>query len=156
MSNVNPIPENYSRLSPYLAVQGAQEAIEFYQKIFGFKERLRMPGPGGQIMHAEMQLGDSVLMLADEFPDMGHLGPKAIGGSPVTLSVYVTDVDQTIQKAVDAGAKLLQEVKDQFYGDRTGMVEDPFGHRWHVTTHIEDVPPEEMEQRMAKQMESSS
>ena len=150
MSDVKPIPENYSRMSPYLAVQDAMQAMDFYKKIFGFEERMRMPGPAGKIMHAEMQLGDSVLMLADEFPEMGHLSPKTLGGSPVTLSIYVKDADEVVKNAQEAGAKLLREVADQFYGDRAGMVEDPFGHRWHVATHVEDVPPEEMMKRMEK------
>ncbi len=150
MPSVQAIPENYSRLSPYLAVQGAVQAIEFYTKIFGFEERMRMPGPDGKIMHAELQLGDSVLMLAEEMPDCGNKSPQTLGGSPVILSIYVNNVDEVAKGAVAAGAKTVREVADQFYGDRSGVLSDPFGHIWNIATHIEDVSPEEMTQRMAK------
>jgi PhnB protein len=113
---------------------------------------MRMPGPDGKIGHAELELGDSLIMLADEFPDMGHLGPKALGGTPVTISVYVEDVDDVFQRALNEGAKELRPVENQFYGDRSGQFEDPFGHRWSVATHVEDVPPEAMRERAAEAM----
>ncbi len=147
---VNPIPEGYPQVTPYLCVDGAAAAIEFYGRVFAASERMRMPAPDGRIGHAELQLGDSVIMLADEFPDAEFRSPKSVGGTPVMLSVYVEDVDDVFRRAVEAGAKALREVEDQFYGDRTGAFEDPFGHRWTVATHVEDVPPEEMEKRMAE------
>jgi len=150
---VKPIPEGYPRVSPYLAVDGAAKAIDFYVEVFGGKERMRMPGPDGKIGHAEVELGDSVIMLADEFPDMGHKGPKSLGGTPISLAVYVEDVDKVVDHAVTKGATILQPVEDKFYGDRAGMIEDPFGHHWSVMTHIEDVPPEEMGERAAKAMQ---
>ena len=152
MSTVDPIPAGYPRLSPYLAVAGAAEAIEFYVKVFGATERMRLAGPDGRIGHAELEFGDSLLMLADEFPDMDARGPKSVGGTPVTISLYVEDVDQVFERALEAGAKELRAVEDQFYGDRSGQFEDPFGHHWSVATHVEDVPPEEMEQRAAAAM----
>ncbi len=155
MTDVKPIPDNYPQVSPYLHVDGAAEAISFYEKVLGATERMRMPSPGGKIGHAELQLGDSVIMLADEFPDMGIRGPAAVGGSPVTIGVYVEDVDSVYQKALDAGAKSLRDLENQFYGDRTAQFEDPFGHRWSISTHIEDVPPDEMERRAAEMMEDS-
>jgi PhnB protein len=144
---VKPIPEGYNAVTPYLIVDGAAAAIEFYKKIFGAKEVMRMPAPGGRIGHAEVKIGDSVVMLADENPDMNARSPKAVGGSPISLLVYVEDVDKTVDRAVAAGAKLKRPVADQFYGDRTGGIEDPFGHQWYVATHIEDVSPEEMQKR---------
>jgi PhnB protein len=148
MAAVKPIPDGYPRVSPYLYVDGAAAAIEFYGKVFGAKERVRMPMPGGRVGHAELEIGDSLIMLADEAPDMDARGPKAIGGSPVTLSIYVEDVDSVIDRAVAAGATSVRPVKDQFYGDRSGLFEDPFGHRWNVATHVEDVTPEDMGKRM--------
>jgi PhnB protein len=145
---VNPIPTTYPRLMPYLAVAGAAEAIAFYKEMFGATERMRMPGPDGKVAHAELQLGESVLMLADEFPEMNHVGPKRLGGSPVTLTVYVENVDQVVARATAKGAKILQPVENKFYGDRAGQIEDPWGHRWSVMTHVEDVTPEEMMRRM--------
>jgi PhnB protein len=152
MAKVKPIPEGYPRVTPYLHVDGATRAIEFYSKVFGATERMRMPAPGGKIGHAELQIGDSVIMLADEFPDMNVRGPKAIGGTPVTVMVYVEDVDQAFDRAIKAGAKEIRPVMDQFYGDRSGEFEDPFGHRWNVATHVEDVPPDEMAKRAATVM----
>jgi PhnB protein len=152
MANVKPIPDGYPQVSPYLCVDGANAAIEFYGKVFGATERMRMPAPDGRIGHAELQIGDAVIMLADEFPEMGAQSPKAIGGSPVTIMVYVEDVDAVFDRAVNAGAKVLQPVEDKFYGDRSGQFEDPFGHRWSVETHIEDVSPEEMSRRAAAEM----
>ncbi len=147
MSPVKPIPAGYPRVSPYLSVDGAAAAIDFYKKVLGATERMRMDAPDGRIGHAELQLGDSVVMLADEYPEMKIVGPKKVGGTPVTISVYVEDVDATFKAALDAGAKELRPLTDEFYGDRIGQFEDPFGHRWSVATHIEDVSPEEMAKR---------
>lgn len=149
---VDPIPDKYPQVMPYLHVDGAAEAIAFYEKVFGAHERMRMPDPSGKIGHAELVLGDAVIMLADEYPDMGIRGPAAFGGSPVTISVYVEDVDEVFQRAIDGGAKPVRDVETQFYGDRSGQFEDPFGHRWSVATHVEDVPPEEMQRRAAESM----
>jgi PhnB protein len=149
MANVKPIPDEYPRVTPYLIVDGASAAIEFYERVFGATERMRLPGPDGKLGHAELQLGDSMIMLADEYPEMDQRSPKTIGGTPVTLSVYVEDVDDTFDRAVQAGAKALRPVELQFYGDRAGQFEDPFGHRWSIATHVEDVPPEEMAKRAA-------
>jgi len=149
---VQPIPDNYPRVSPYLRVDGGAAAIDFYTSVFGFTERGRMPGPDGRLGHAELELGDSLVMLADEFPEMGQVGPQKIGGSPVTISIYVEDVDAVVAKAVDAGATVVAPAGDQFYGDRLGVVQDPFGHVWSVASHIEDVSPEEMERRAAETM----
>ncbi|MDP8937891.1 MAG: VOC family protein [Actinomycetota bacterium] len=152
MASAQPIPEGYPRVTPYLHVDGAAAAIEFYGAVFGATERVRMPAPEGKIGHAEIQLGDSVIMLADEMPEMDIRGPKTIGGSPVTLSVYVEDVDDVFDRAVNAGATALRAVETQFYGDRSGQFEDPFGHRWNVASHVEDVSPEEMTRRAAEMM----
>jgi PhnB protein len=149
MAKVDPIPDGYPRVTPYLCIDGASAAIDFYGKIFGATERMRMPTPDGKIGHAELLIGDSVLMLSDEFPDMGIRSPGAVGGTSVTLSVYVEDVDATFDRAVNEGATALRPVEDQFYGDRSGQFEDPFGHRWNVATHVEDVAPEEMAKRAA-------
>ena len=150
MADVKPIPDGYPQVTPYLIVDGAAAAIDFYTRVLGAEERVRMPGPDGKIGHAELALGDSIIMLADEHPDIGFRGPKAIGGTPVTIAVYVESVDDVFAKALDAGAKSLREVEDQFYGDRSGQFEDPFGHRWNISTHVEDVSPEEMEKRAAE------
>jgi len=147
MAKVKPIPDGYPQVTPYLVVDGADKAIEFYEKVLGTKERMRMGGPDGKVGHAELQLGDSLIMLADEFPDMGAQGPRSLGGSPVTISIYVEDVDEVFDKAVKAGAKSVRPVENQFYGDRVGQFEDPFGHRWSIATHVEDVSPEEMAKR---------
>ena len=152
MAKVKTIPDGYPRVTPYLHVDGASAAIEFYSRVFGATERMRMPAPGGKVGHAELQIGDSLIMLADEFPDMGVRGPRAIGGTPVTVMVYVEDVDQTFDRAVKAGAKTLRAVQNQFYGDRSGEFEDPFGHRWNVATHVEDVAPDELAKRAAAVM----
>ena len=149
---VKPIPDGYPQVTPYLFVDDAAAAIEFYASVFGATERLRMPAPGGRIGHAELQLGDSLLMVADEFPEMGGRSPRTVGGSPVIVSVYVEDVDAVFERAVQAGATALRPVEDQFYGDRTAQLEDPFGHQWSVATHVEDVPPDEMERRVAQAM----
>ena len=147
--SVKPIPDGYPRVSPSLAIAGAADALEFYVKILGATERLRFEGPPGHIAHAEIQIGDSVIMLADEYPEMGFVGPSTMGGTPVTLGVYVEDVDATFAAALEAGATELRGVEDQFYGDRNGVFEDPWGHRWSVATHVEDVSEEEMHKRMA-------
>jgi PhnB protein len=150
--SVNPIPDGYPRVCPYLAVDGAGKAIDFYKEVLGATERMRMGGPDGKVGHAELALGDSVIMLADAFPDMGMLSPKSVGGSPVTIHVYVDDVDATFDRALKAGAKSLQPVEDKFYGDRSGAFEDPFGHRWDVSSHVEDVAPDEMAKRASAMM----
>jgi PhnB protein len=144
---VKPIPDGYPRVSPYLVVDGAQKAIEFYTTVLGFAERMRMPGPDGRIGHAELQLDDSVVMLADEFPEVGAKSPSAYGGSPVSLSVYVEDVDATFERATESGATVVRPLENQFYGDRSATFDDPFGHRWTIHTHVEDVSPEEMARR---------
>jgi len=146
---VKPIPEGYGAVTPYLIVDGAARAIEFYKQAFGAEEIFRMESSGGRVGHAEIKIGDSHLMLADEHPEMGARGPRSFGGSPISLALYVEDVDATVNRAVEAGAKLTRPVANQFYGDRTGGVEDPFGHAWYVATHVEDVSEEEMKKRAA-------
>jgi len=146
---VNPIPDGYHSVTPYLIVNDGARAIEFYKQAFGATELFRMEGPDGRIGHAEIRIGDSHVMLADEHPQMNARSPQSFGGSPVSLMLYVDDVDTTVGRAVEAGAKLTRPVADQFYGDRTGGVEDPFGHAWYVATHVEDVPPEELKKRAA-------
>jgi len=146
-SKVNPIPEGYHTATPYLIVKDAARAIEFYKKAFGAIELMRMTQQDGRIGHAEIKIGDSPIMLADEFPEMGARSPAALGGSPVSVLLYVQDVDAVFNQAVAAGAKVTRPVKDQFYGDRSGGVTDPFGHQWHIATHKEDVTPEEMKRR---------
>lgn len=148
--SVKPVPEGYPRLTPYLYVDGAAAAIDFYRAVFGAVERMRMAGPGGRIGHAELQIGDSVLMLADEHPEMDVLGPHRIGGSPLSIMVYLEDVDAAVERAVGLGAKVVRAVEDKFYGDRSGQIEDPYGHRWVLATHVEDVSPEEMARRAAE------
>jgi PhnB protein len=150
MANVKPIPDGYPQVTPYLIVDDAAGAINFYGNVLGTTERMRMPGPDGRIGHAELQLGDSGIMLADEYPEMSGPSPKSLGGSPVTVSAYVEDVDAAFKRALDAGAKELRPVENQFYGDRSGQFEDPFGHRWSISTHVEDVPPDEMAKRAAE------
>jgi PhnB protein len=152
MANVKPIPEGYPEITPYLAVDSASDAIDFYTTVFGARERMRMQGPGGKVGHAELEIGNSLIMLADEFPDMGNRGPKTIGGTPVTISIYVEDVDDVFDRALAEGATEIRPVENQFYGDRSGQLEDPFGHRWSVATHVEDVPSDEMEKRAAAAM----
>jgi len=144
---VKPIPDGHPAVSPYLIVNGAAGALAFYGKAFGATERFRHSGPDGRIGHAEITIGDSVIMLADEHPEIGARGPKAYGGSAVMLHVYVEDVDAIARQAIAAGAKVVRPVQDQFYGDRSGSFEDPFGHVWHVATHIEDVSAEELSER---------
>jgi len=144
---VKSIPEGYHSVTPYLIIKGAADAIEFYKKAFGATELFRFPAPDGKIGHAEIKIGDSPIMLADEFAEMGYKGPQALGGSPVSLMIYLEDVDTVFNRAVEAGASVKEAVQDKFYGDRTGTLTDPFGHVWHVATHKEDVSMEEMEER---------
>ncbi len=155
-AHVKAIPDGYHAVTPYLIVAGAASAIEFYTKAFGAIELVRMGGPDGKIGHAELLITDSHIMLADEHPGMGALGPRTIGGSPVNLLLYVEDVDAVVSNAVSLGARLTRPVADQFYGDRTGGLEDPFGHNWYVATHKEDVSPEEMKKRSAAAYESGN
>jgi PhnB protein len=152
MADVKPIPDGYPQVTPYLIVDGGEAAIDFYTKVFGATERMRMPSPGGRIGHAELELGEGLIMLADEHPEMEIRGPKSIGGTPVTISVYVEDVDSVVDAAAEAGATITRPVENQFYGDRNGQLEDPFGHRWSIATRVEEVPPEEMEKRAAEAM----
>jgi PhnB protein len=144
---VKPIPDGYHSVTPYLILRGAAEALAFYRRAFGATELMRMEGSNGRVGHAEIRIGDSVVMLADEHPEMGIRGPKSLGGAGVSLLVYVPDVDARFEAAVAAGAKVVRPIKDQFYGDRSGTVEDPFGHVWTIATHVEDVPPDEMARR---------
>jgi PhnB protein len=148
-SAVKPIPEAYQGATPYLCIRGAARAIEFYKQAFGATELMRIAQPDGRVGHAELKIGAALFMLADEFPEMGFRSPQALGGSPVTIHIYVEDVDATATRAVAAGAKLLRPVQDQFYGDRSGQFEDPFGHTWSIATHVEDVSPEDMKKRAA-------
>ncbi len=150
MSDVKPIPEGYPVVSPGLAIDGAAAAIDFYKKIFGASERMRMPGPDGKIAHCELTFGNSLIMVGDPAPDMDFLDPKTVGGTPVNLYVFVEDADAAFGAALAAGAKELTPMTTQFYGDRSGAFEDPWGHRWTVATHVEDVPPDEMDRRMAE------
>ena len=148
-SKVNYKPEGYNSVTPYLIVSDAAKAIEFYKQAFGATEIMRMEAPGGKIGHAEIKIGDSPIMLGDEMPEMGYSSPQALGGTPVTLMIYVEDVDTAAGQAVAAGAQVLKPVADQFYGDRSGSFADPFGHQWHIATHIEDVTQEEVRKRVA-------
>jgi PhnB protein len=150
MANVKPIPEGYHSVTPYLYIKGAAGAIDYYKNVFGAKEHVSMPGPNGRIMHAELQIGDSMIMLADENLQIDAKSPATLGGVASSLLLYVENVDAVTQKAVAAGAKLVRPVQDQFYGDRSGTISDPFGHLWSIATHIEDVSPKEMKKRMAK------
>jgi PhnB protein len=152
MQDVKPIPDGYPRVMPYLSIDGAGAAIDFYVKVFGAKERMRMPGPDGRIGHAELEIGDSVVMLADAFPEMGGQTPKDLGGTAVTMMLYVEDVDAVVERAVGAGATIERPIENQFYGDRAGQIVDPFGHKWFLATHVEDVPPDELEKRAAAAM----
>lgn len=147
--SVKPIPDGYASVTPYLIINGAAQAIDFYKKVFNARERMRMPKPGGKIGHAEIEIGGSVIMLADENPEYNAKGPQTIGGTPVTIHVYVANVDEVYARAVAAGATQLRPVKNQFYGDRSGGFSDPFGHSWYVATHVEDVSEEELQRRMA-------
>jgi PhnB protein len=145
---VKAIPDGYHTITPYLMVRGAAKAIDFYKQAFGAKELVRMPQPDGRVGHAELEIGDSMVMLADEAPGTLIQGPESLGGTAVSLVIYDADVDATFHRAVAAGGKVLRPLADQFYGDRTGTLRDPFGHIWTVATHKEDVSPEEMKKRM--------
>jgi PhnB protein len=147
---VQAIPVGYHNITPYLMVRNAAAAIEFYKKAFNAVELMRFPGPGGKIMHAEVKIGDSPVMLADEMPEEGHVGPQTLGGVGVSMMLYVEDVDTRFAQAIAAGATIKRPVEDQFYGDRTGTLVDPFGHVWSIGTHKEDLSMEELQQRMAK------
>ena len=157
MSKVSPIPKGYHSITPYLVIKGAAQAIDYYKKVFGAKEEVRMNGPDGKVAHAELQIGDSRIMLADENPNMGqgHASAATIGASPISLYLYLPDVDNVVKNAAAAGAKILKPVEDQFYGDRSGFIQDPFGHLWGIATHVEDVSPEEMKERMKKAMQAA-
>ena len=157
MSKVSPIPQGYHSVTPYLVVKGAAQAIEYYKKVFGANEVVHMNSPDGKVGHAELQIGDSRIMLADENPSMGegHTSAATIGGSPISLYLYVPDVDKVFERAVAAGAKTLRPVQDQFYGDRSGFIQDPFGHLWGIATHVEDVSPEQMKERMKKAVQAA-
>jgi PhnB protein len=144
---VKPIPDGYRSVTPYLAVRQAADAIEYYRRAFGAKERMRLTAPDGKVGHAELEIGDSVIMLADEHPEMDFRSPATYGGAAVSLHLYVKDVDASFRKAIDAGGKPVRPVQDQFYGDRSGTLRDPFGHVWHLATHKEDVSPEEIDRR---------
>ena len=146
-----PKPEGYHTATPYLIVKGAAAALDYYKKAFGARETMRFAGPDGTIGHAEIKIGDSPIMLADEHPDMGYRGPQALGGSPVSILLYVEDVDRWFERAIAAGGKVMRPVADQFYGDRTGTLIDPFGHVWSISTHVEDVSLEEMQRRAKAQ-----
>lgn len=141
------IPEGYHTATPYLIIKGAAAALDFYKKAFGATELFRMAGPDGKIGHAEIRIGDSNIMLSDEVSGMGYLSPQTLGGSPISLMLYVPDVDKAFQQALGAGATAQRPVQDQFYGDRSGTLKDPFGHVWTISTHIEDIPPDEMRRR---------
>jgi PhnB protein len=154
MADVQPIPDGYPRVTPYLIVDDGDAAIRFYTEVLGAKERMRMGGPDGKVGHAELEVGDSLIMLADEHPEMGARSPKTVGGSPVSMHVYVEDVDAVFEAALAAGATEKSAVSDKFYGDRSGTFEDPFGHGWSIASHVEDVPPDEMERRAAEVMSS--
>ena len=153
---VKTIPEGYHSVTPHLIVRGAAEAIDFYRKAFGAVELFRFPSPDGKIGHAEIKIGDSAIMMADEHPDMGYKGPLTIGGSPVSLMIYVEDVDTVFNQAVAAGATIKEALEDKFYGDRMGTVTDPFGHVWHISTHKEDVSMDEMQERMKEHTAAAS
>ena len=148
-SKVKAQPDGYHAITPYLVIKGAAAAIEFYKKAFGATELVRMPQPDGRVGHAELKIGDSVVMMADEFPEMETVGPQTLGNSPVGLLLYVDNADAVFAKAVSLGAKVKKPLADQFYGDRNGTLEDPFGHKWTIGSHVEDVSPEEIKRRMA-------
>jgi PhnB protein len=153
---VKPIPEGYHTLTPYLAVEDAAEAIEYYKRAFGAKERLRMETPDGSIGHAELEIGDSLVMLSDEFPQGSTRSPKELGGTCAGVFLYVEDADAVVKRAVDAGATVTMEVADQFWGDRFGSITDPFGHSWSIATHVEDVTPEQIAERAKAAMAAMS
>lgn len=147
---VAPIPKGYHSVTPYMVMQNAQKAIDFYQKVFGAKTMMKMDKPGGKIGHAELKIGDAKIMLCDEFPEMGARSPQAFGGTAVSIHLYTKNVDTIVKAAVTAGAKLLMPVQDTYYGDRSGSIEDPFGHKWHIATRVENVSPATMKKRAAE------
>jgi PhnB protein len=149
MAKVNPIPAGYHSVTPYLSIKGAAKAIDYYKQVFGATELFRMAAPDGKIGHAEIKIGNSPIMIADEFPEMEFVSPQTLGGSPIGLMIYVDDVDTMFNKAISAGATQVKPLQDQFYGDRSGTLKDPFGHVWTVATHVEDVAPEELQKRAA-------
>jgi len=149
---VKPIPDGYHSVTPYLIVKGAADAVDFYSKAFGATEVMRLGGPDGKVGHAELQVGDSRIMMADECPEMNALAPQSPGSSGVGICLYVENVDDVVAQAIDAGAKVQRPLQDQFYGDRSATLEDPFGHVWTVATHVKDVPPEELDRRIAEMM----
>ncbi len=151
--SVKPIPDGYHAITPYLITQNATEAIEFYKTVFGATQVELLPRPDGGVAHAELRIGDSIIMLADEMPEMGYLGPRSIGGSPVHLMIYTEDCDAMFARAVEAGATVKRDLQDQFYGDRAGSLTDPFGHDWTIATHVEDVDPEELQKRFQEMMQ---
>ena len=153
---VKPIPDGYHTVTPYIPVDGAADAIEYYKRAFGAKERMRMNGPDGSIAHAEIEIGDSLVMVSDPFPQSTVKPPRSLGGTSASIFLYVEDVDAVVRQAVDAGAEIVMEPQDQFWGDRFGTITDPFGHTWSVATHIEDVPPEEMAERAKAAMAAMS
>lgn len=148
-----PIPDGYHTATPYLIIRGAAEALDFYKRAFGATELMRISMPGDKIGHAEIKIGDSIIMLADEAPEMDARSPQALGGTPVGIMLYVEDVDTRFAQAVAAGAKTIKPLADQFYGDRSGTISDPYGHKWTLATHKEDVSPEEIDKRLAAMME---
>ena len=149
-NKVQPVPKGYHTVTPYLIIDGAAKAIDFYKKAFGATEIMRMPGPNGRIGHAEIKIGDSPIMMADEHPEMGYRSPNSTGNTPVSILLYVEDADKIFNAAIAAGAKSLKPMADQFYGDRMGTLQDPFGHVWSIGTHVEDVSSEEMKRRMSE------
>jgi PhnB protein len=151
-----PIPDGYHTVTPYIPVDGAADAIEYYKRAFGAKERMRMNGPDGSIAHAEIEIGDSLVIVSDPFPQSTVKSPRSLGGTSASIFLYVKDVDAVVKQAVDAGAEIVMEPQDQFWGDRFGTITDPFGHTWSVATHIEDVPPEEMAKRAKAAMAAMS
>lgn len=152
MANVKAVPEGYNSITPYLVIKGAAAAIDFYRTAFNATEVMRMPMPDGRIGHAELRMGDSVVMLADESPEAEAISPSTLGGTTVGLMIYVEDADSIFNKAISMGAKVKKPMATQFYGDRNGTIEDPFGHKWTIATHVEDVTPEEMKRRMDAMM----
>ena len=153
---VKPIPDGYTAVTPYLTIKGAAAAIDFYKKAFGAEEALRMNSPDGKVMHAEIRIGGAVVMLHDEMPEWKALSPQTIGDTPCSIMLYVNDVDAVFKRALEAGATSVMDVADQFYGDRCGGIKDPFGHKWSIATHIEDVPHDEIGRRAAKMFEQQA
>ena len=155
-TNAKYIPDGFHAVTPYLTVKNAAQAIDFYKRAFGARERVRMPTPDGKVAHAELQIGDSIFMLGEECPERGNVSPEALEGTPVGLALYVQNVDEAFKRAVGAGASVKEPVSDKFWGDRTGLVSDPFGHKWMLLTHVEDVSPEEMKKRMSQAFSMAS